>query len=319
MRHLWIYGLIVVSGLFVAQVRAEDVPPQSAATAKVDFSELRPETKTIKVQKVIDPVTFIAEDGTVYKLTGIDVPGAADGSSEIAGLATKELSTLLDGQDIKAYLTKDQTKGRQNRMGQNLIQAERRKDGVWIQGKMLSDGLARVRTTPSNTELLKSMLALETAARTEKKGLWADQRYAVLTPGTVQAGRNEFAIVEGRVFSIATRNNETFLNFAIDWKKDFTIGLSSEMRREMAKAGINYANLAHKNVRVRGFIEDRNGPFISLDHPGQLEILDATLPAIAAPATGSFKTPEAPKAPDIETPEITEPAAPTPPKRAMNE
>lgn len=280
------------------------------ALPKADFSELRQDTSAIKVQKVIDPLTFIGTNGTIYKLSELDVPGLDTGGSEAVEQATKKVTELLADQDVKAYVTKDQTTGRQNRMGQTLIQAERKKDGVWIQGQLVADGLARVRTTPSNAEMAKQLYALEQSARAQKKGLWANPDYGIYGIDLISPKANSFVLVEGRVFSISNRNNETFLNFGADWRKDFTIGVSPDMRREIAKKGINFAALAHKQVRVRGFIEDRNGPFITLDHPEQLEVLDGTLPIIEKPQMAggmkSFKTPEKPK-----TPEIKEPDAPT--------
>lgn len=292
-------------------VEKEDVKPsgKEALAARVNFADLRPEAVAVKVQTVIDPITFLGSNGTLYRLSGLDVPGLETGGSDIVSQATKRTLELLKDQELKLYVTKDQMTGRQNRMGQSLVQAERKKDGLWIQGQLIADGLARVRTTPSNPEKAKDMLALEASARTQKKGLWANKDYAILTPETVTSKANNFAIVEGRVFSVASRNNETFLNFTNDWKKDFTIGVSSETRRQFSKAGVNFAALAHKNVRVHGFIEDRNGPFISLDHPEQLEILSATLPEISTPNAPGMKSTKAfnkPKAPEIEEPEAPE-------------
>jgi micrococcal nuclease len=275
-----------------------------------NYSELRPDTTAVKVQKVIDPLTFLGTNGTIYKLSGLDVPGLDTGGSDIVEQATRKTTELIAEQDLKVYITKDQTKGRQNRMGQTLIHAERKKDNLWIQGQLVADGLARVRTTPSNPEMSKQLLALEETARAGKKGLWADPQYGVYGVDLISSKANSFVIVEGRVFSVANRNNETFLNFGPDWKKDFTIGISPEMRRQISKQGLNFAALVKRTVRVRGFIEDRNGPFITLDHPEQLEIIGGTIPTLKSAQTGgttggmrSFKTPEKPVTPEINKPE----------------
>ena len=264
-------------------------PAKETLPVRTKFSELRPENVPVKVQAVVDPLTFLGSNGTIYRLAGLDVPGLESGGSDFVTQATKRTTELLKDQELKLYVTKDQTTGRTNRMNQSLVQAERRKDNIWIAGQLVADGMARVRTTPSNPEMARDLLALETAARTEKTGLWADPQYAVQTPDSITAKANSFAIVEGRIFGVATRNNETFLNFTNDWRKDFTIGATADVRRQFAKAGINLAALAHKNVRVRGFIEDRNGPFISLDHPAQIEIIGAALPDITSPRTPGMK------------------------------
>ena len=124
---------------------------------------------------------------------------------------------------------------------------------------------------------------MKSAARASKIGLWADPNYAILTIEQAAEKKNSFQIIEGTIFSIAQKNNETFLNFGADWKKDFTIGISPELRRDLSKRNFSFMTLSNKKVRVRGWIEDRNGPFISLDHGQQLELLDKSLPSLQEP------------------------------------
>jgi endonuclease YncB( thermonuclease family) len=302
-----------MNGFFVAQLRAEEVSA-NAVLPRTDFSELQLDTKAVKIQKVVDPLTLLAGDSTIYKLTGLDIPGLESGTSDIPAQAMKELTELLAGQEIRVYLTKDKTRGRLTRLNQTLIHAERKKDNLWIQGRLVADGLARVRTTPANPEMARELLALEELARAKKKGLWADPEYSVLTPDTAATKKNSFQIVEGRVFSVSTRNNETFLNFTHDWRKDFSIGIPSEMRRDLSKKSIDPMSLAHKSVRVRGWIEDRNGPFITLDHAQQLEILGSALPPIEKPAIQGLRTFKTPAPPEVE-----KPASPVMEKPAANE
>ena len=301
-----------MNGFFVAQLRAEEVSA-NAVLPKVDFSELQPDIKAVKIQKVIDPLTLLATDGTIYKLTGLDIPGLENGTSDNATQAMKGLTEFLTDQDITIYQTKDRTRGRQTRLGQSLVHAERKKDHLWVQGWLIANGFARVRTTPANPEMARDLLALEESARGQKKGLWADPQYAILTPEAAVTKKNSFQIVEGKVFSVSTRNNETFLNFTPDWRKDFTIGILPEMRRDLSKRSIDPMSFAHKSVRVRGWIEDRNGAFISLDHAQQLELPGATLPPLQKSASRgmkSFKAPAPPEKP--EPPVVKQPAKETP-------
>lgn len=286
-----------------AQAQMQPAAPVYAEISKANFSELQPDLTAVKIQKVIDPLTLLSTDGKIYKLSGIDIPEAG----ETAIKAMKELEALLTNQDVKLYLTKDASKGRQTRLGQMLVQMERRKDNLWIAGQLLADGLARVRTTPANPEMARQMLALEAAAREKKTGLWAEAEFAVLTPEQAEGKKNSFQIVEGEVYSVAQKNNETFLNFASDWKKDFTISITPELRRDLSRRNINFLSLAHKKVRVRGWVEDRNGPMISLDHGQQLELLDKSLPSLQEPVAGMGHSISAPEAPKVDTPEIDKP------------
>jgi micrococcal nuclease len=69
-----------------------------------------------------------------------------------------------------------------------------------------------------------------------------------------------------------------YLNFADDWRSDFTISIEQDVPA-LAAAGIDLKGLAGKPVRVRGWIEWRNGPMIAATHPEQLELLPAAAPA----------------------------------------
>ena len=124
---------------------------------KADYSELQADLTPVRVQKVIDPLTILAENGTLYKLSGIDIPE----NSDFALAAQKELTTLLAG-------SRHQTLSDENRgcrphdapwpdAGTDCAS----KRQLWIEGRLVAKGLARVRTTPANPEMAKQLLALE--------------------------------------------------------------------------------------------------------------------------------------------------------------
>ena len=62
-----------------------------------------------------------------------------------------------------------------------------------------------------------------------------------------------------------------YLNFGDG--SDFTISIDRKDVPAFAAAGIDLKQLAGKRVRVRGWIEWRNGPMIAATHPEQLELL----------------------------------------------
>jgi hypothetical protein len=83
-----------------------------------------------------------------------------------------------------------------------------------------------------------------------------------------------------------------YLNFGNDWRSDFTISIDRKDVRAFAAAGIDLKGLAGKRVRVRGWIEWRNGPMIAATHPEQLELLpDAPASGDAMPTSPSPTTP----------------------------
>ncbi len=225
-----------------------------------------------KAEQVIDPLTLRLSDGRIIYLTGLDIPDwRPDNPGPIAVAARIVLEQDFAGQDVHLYQTRNSDTGRANRMGHILAHVERKKDRLWAQGLLLENGLARARTTPSNPEMARQMYALERAAREAKKGMWEKGDIAVLTPDTAAGRTGNFEIVEGQVHSAAIVKNRIFLNFGADWKKDFTASISPESRRAFARTGADPLTWNEKNLRVRGWMREYNGPFIEIDHPEQIE------------------------------------------------
>ena len=146
-------------------------------------------------------------------------------------------------------------------------------DGTWLQGLLLSRGLARVRTTRDAPELAREMLDLEREARDRRLGMWRFWEFRVRPAG--EAGRfiGSFQVVEGRVLAVAQRRNHWYLNFGEDWRSDFTVGIPQDVLSASEASAIDPRDLKGQQVRVRGWVEKYNGPMIEIDHPAQIERL----------------------------------------------
>lgn len=266
--------ILVLTSLFITPCRAQE---------KADFSTLAL-TGEEQVEEIIDPLRLRLQDGRIVQLAGIDIPDLTPYDSGAIGLATMDfLKEKLTKKRVKLYQGKDAKKDRTNRMGYHIAHLVEKTGDTWIQGALLEAGLARVRPDSENTEMAEAMMALEGAARAEKRGLWADEAYAVLRPETAARALHNWGIVEGTIRASAMAKNTVFLNFGADWRTDFTIGLPSDTRRKLINEGIDPLQLGGKHVRVRGWIESYNGPYIKLDNPVWMEILpdsteNATLP-----------------------------------------
>ncbi len=252
--------------------KKETPEPYSTGVTQPDFAELR-QMDTATVDQIIDPLHIQMKDGRIIQLTGVDITDFDVYDPGDLSLAARDLLTnLLKNKQVRLFQTRDNSRGRTNRMGYVLAHLQDH-DGLWIQGALLDSGLARVRPSGSNPEMAAAMMKLEDGARTKKKGLWADQRYALLTPETAAQAMNGWAVVEGAVVSVATVNNMIYLNFGPDWHTDFTVTLTPDVRREFQKTGLDPLAFGGKKIRVHGWIEDYNGPSIERAHPVWLELL----------------------------------------------
>lgn len=274
---------------------------------KGDFKSLK-HTMSARIDKVIDQQTVLLKDGKIVRLLGLDYPqGTEENPPEEPFLAKQELDRLLpEGTEVMLYQKRqiaDVKRGRVNRMGQQLAHLVRKDNEQWINGTLVADGLARALTSASNAEMVEQLYALEDRARKDEKVLWAKTSpNGLLTPDTAAQGNGQLRVVEGTVNRAATSKNNLYLNFGDDWRKDFTVMIPVQLRKTLARSGIDPMSLTGKTIRVRGWIREWNGPFMELETPERLEIVTTSGP--------STETPPEPSTAPVENEVMPAPARP---------
>lgn len=230
------------------------------------------------VVRVIDSQTVTLDDGREVRLIGAlgptpDMPSTpADMSADWPPerQAHAALEALVAGRAVELRF-----QGRRSdRYGRALAQLF--VGGDWVQKSLVGAGHARAYGLPGNVACLTELLSAERDARDARRGLWAFEGYAVRDAGDPKgllrlAGR--FALVEGRVVRVGRTAKTLYLNFGDDWRSDFTASIASAVLRESATAADALDALAGRRVRVRGWIERRNGPMIVLNTPDEIEVL----------------------------------------------
>jgi hypothetical protein len=157
-----------------------------------------------------------------------------------------------------------------------------------LQEELVAKGLARVYSFPDNRACVAELLARETEARAKRLGVWGSPAYRIQDALDVERlGRltHSYQLVEGTVASVGQGGGRIYLNFAKDWRSDFTISAERKDAAVFTTAAIDLKDLTGKRVRVRGWVEWRNGPMIEATHPEQIEIL----PDAAAPGRPSLR------------------------------
>lgn len=227
------------------------------------------------VLKIIDPQTILLHDGRTIHLSGLNFPDLTPNyAGEFSVLAKQILEDFLLGQTVEVYHTPRENWGRMNRMGHHLAHLKRTSDGVWVQGLLLSLGLAQARTTERTPEMAKAMYILEAKARNDKLGLWAGDTYAIRRSDIADQHIDSFQIVEGRIASAAVKSGRIYLNFGMDWRNDFTVSIASEFKKLFTQQQIDPLDWNRKFIRARGWVRNYNGPFMEITHPEAVEILD---------------------------------------------
>ncbi len=218
---------------------------------------------TATVAGIRDGRTLLLADGRELRLAAIEV---SSGSRDA-------LQRLADGRSVRL----EQLTTERDRYGRMVAFVYTEDTQQLVQEAMLAQGQARVSARIGNKACAEMLLKAERTARTAHHGIWADPNFAPLRSENVTrigAARGQFALVEGKVLSVRESGATIYLNFGRRWAQDFTVTILKRHRREFSAAGVDPKFLEGRPIRVRGWIEQRNGPFIEADAPEQIELVE---------------------------------------------
>jgi endonuclease YncB( thermonuclease family) len=248
------------------------------------------------VQAVVDGRTFALADGREVRLAGIEVPpppgpsqvasakasatataedsATAQSPSEAALDAAAALAALVSGNEVVITHAREVT----DRYGRVLADALVSRDGtsVSVTKSLLAQGLARVAARPGDAVCAADLRTAERTARAAKLGVWGDPRYfpkQAENVADISAERGRFTLVEGKVVSVRESGGTIYVNFGKRWSEDFTVTILKRNERVFAAAGLEPSKLAGRRVMVRGWIEERGGPWIDAAGPEQIEVM----------------------------------------------
>jgi hypothetical protein len=148
---------------------------------------------------------------------------------------------------------------------------------TWLQADLVACGSARVSPRVGDVACAKVLRAQEDSARSNKLGLWAEAYYVMSRaeePAQVLQRRGRFALVEGKVLSVRESGGTIYVNFGRRWSEDFTVTIAKRNERTFAAAGLEPKKLAGRTVRIRGWIEERGGPWVEALRPEQIEVVE---------------------------------------------
>ena len=228
--------------------------------AALDRLSLGEQGKVVSVQS---GEVLTLDSGLVVRLAGLeapfpDEPGGAAAQADVAKRVSGRRVELLYG-----GLRRDS-------QGRALAQVRLADNRAWVQGALLRDGMARVRTWADNRGMTQPMLNDEARARIAKAGLWGQGVFRVLIPPEVTRNDEGFQIVEGRVRQVTQARQGVYLDFSND-KRGFAVLVDDKALPDFAAAGTPIQGLVGKLIRVRGPVGWNTT--MAVDHPEQVEPL----------------------------------------------
>ncbi|WP_346892676.1 hypothetical protein [uncultured Roseibium sp.] len=251
-----------------AQGFAQDNPDRALRLCLGDAAEI---SDPVPVTAGEDGIVFRSAAGQGFVLADVVTPGGTDEDT-----TTAQRSSEAAGSRYLAYRA-----GPENRWGlaPAWVVSERGTDRVLVQQELLSSGMSLVAPNLGTADCTSALKWSETVARRAGRGFWQDGKIlSTRTPEALLERAGHYIVAAGRIVSLGKTARTRYLNFGFRWKSDFTVTLKVSEEEAfdavLAKRNVRVADLEGVAVLVRGVIQVRDGPYMELTHPGQLDVID---------------------------------------------
>jgi len=253
----------------LAPIQAVLAPLLVLAAACAQAEPPLAEGETGEVASVEDALVLTLADGLVVRLAGVAAPEDA----EARGDSRNALAALAEGRTATLRYGGARRDRRGRAVAHLFLEGE---PETWAQGRLTAEGWLAADSIAEDAAMARELQALEAAAREAGLGHWATGAFAVRgpEPDALAQHLDSFQIVEGVVVEAAAVRGWTYLNFGLDYRTDFTVAVPPDAADRFQSAGLDPLELAGARIRARGWLEARNGPMITADHPEQIEALD---------------------------------------------
>lgn len=231
-----------------------------------------------RVVEVVDGDTLVLDSDIRVRLIGIQAPKLALGRPDFADWPrADDARAMLEELTLGKLVQIRYGGAERDRYGRVLGHLFVADTQDWAQKAMLEAGLARVYSFADNRFCLQELYLAEARARIERLGIWdSEPFYRVLQadkPTRILDRLDRYELVEGRIVNADRVGQRLYLNFGPYWKEDFTVVIERPALRLFERSGVDLLALEGSVVRVRGWIENRDGPRMEVTHPEQIEIL----------------------------------------------
>ena len=238
------------------------------------------------VEDVVDGDTIRVSGGVALRYIGIDTPEVGE---PLYHEARRRNSELVGGKKVRVVVCGEEPR---DRYGRTLAWVY--VDGVFVNGKLLAEGLARTLIIPQ-CGLLKEdeLVGLEMEAREKGVGIWglkdagppAKRAYGpdggseyedgkIIPPEEARLHIGERRRVKGLVLKVHKAEGAVFLNFSTDIERGFSAVIFKRSFGAFGAAGIDPADYAGKEISVLGLVKSyRDRTEIIVSDPSQIEVL----------------------------------------------
>ncbi|WP_020398452.1 thermonuclease family protein [Kordiimonas gwangyangensis] len=238
----------------------------------LDTTTLKPCGETV-AGDAIGGARFMSAEGQVIKSALVKAPelwepGAQYSSWPHAVDAKKALQEKVAGKTVTLYCEGQKT----NRLGE-LVAHVIMPDGGWLALELVREGHVFVFPGATRKQGLSTLYEAEEEAKAAGKGLWKYKNLNTVMADSGQVKPGWFQIVRGTVQDVGIVRGTYYLNFGADWRTDFTIEIPPLVVRQFSQLSIDPESFKGKTLEGRGWIDNKSGPRLLLQGPGQVRVI----------------------------------------------
>ncbi len=224
------------------------------------------------VLAIAGPQTLRLADGRFVRLAEILVPAPVPVGFDPSAAAAAYLRQTALGRKVEVRFGGTQRDRYGIYTGHIYVAGE---PAVWLQEGLVSSGFATVLPQPDNHACSQRLLALEAAARSEKRGHWGLAFFKVLKASDPRSILNlvqTYQIVEGTAGHAFESGSRITLHFGNESQYGFTATLEPAVRKRFSdkQTPESWEKLP---LRIRGWIDRKRGPAISVGLTEQIEFI----------------------------------------------
>jgi hypothetical protein len=203
----------------------------------------------------VDMGGLVLDNGQVITLPGIWHPESGPLAKKL-----RQAKRKLIGQTITIY-----TAGKAvDRYGR--VAGLPKLDGQWLHLQWLCDGMV-IRNGALNHPIFRQV---ENSARKNNKGLWINPYFFHPADDYVDRKVGYLTVIHGKLREVARIRDTIYLNFGDDWKTDTTAAITGDAITRVQETHGDLMALTGQEIEIRGVLQLYNGPYIQINHPGQL-------------------------------------------------
>jgi endonuclease YncB( thermonuclease family) len=227
-------------------------------------------TRSVVFAKALDGSTFVTSEGMEVRLAGVLAPG--EGGEALSATQSDTARTTLAALLRSGPLTLSGEERPRDRYGR--LRAQIFAGGSSVQAALLRAGDVRVAPDRASTLCAKEFIASEDEARATHAGHWRDGLFVLRAPEQINKRTGTFQVVEGTVQTATLVKGRAYINFGADYRTDFTVTVSAQDMKLFRAARFDVRKLAGQRVRVRGWVEQYNGPEMEIANPAAIQQIE---------------------------------------------